>query len=110
MTQQARMRVTPGMLGRHVFLPSAIGVVDARVQNRFASTHFKLIMCEAIEQQDRVVIMLPPSNRIEISKDRNHFRLPTPPVIACESIKLVVEAELSRLRNGHKFEFPVVAL
>ena len=93
------MRPQRGRLG-HVFLQPAVGLVDAAVEHQFGGPHFQPFGRELRKQGDRVVVQLPPADRVEIAEEVDHFGVPTPPQVSGQRDALFVEG-FRRESGGH---------
>ena len=82
MIQDAGSRCAPRVLRGHVLLPAAIGVVDPRVQTKFASPLFEPFRRILFQQFDRVMTAARPKGPIDRAERFVESRLPTPPQIA----------------------------
>ena len=78
------MNGAPGVIRAEILHLSAIGIVDATVETPFFYPSLKFRKRNLAQQRDRIVMELAPSNRIEVPKQRNGFRVPTPPEISRE--------------------------
>ncbi len=79
--QHAGVRAAPGVRGADVFLQPAIGLVDAAVEHQLGGAHFQPLGRELGQQRDRVVIQLPPADRVEIAEQVDDFGVPAPPQV-----------------------------
>ena len=93
--QNARMGLAPGLFVAQIFLELAMSMMNPTVQHHFTRPGFEPLRIELAEQRDRVVIQLPPANRIQVAKQVDHFRLPRPPDIVRQRDTLV-EKQLRR--------------
>ena len=101
--QHSGMGSAPKRLLGQIFLESAIGVIDAAVQDQLRRPHIQPLGRELGEQRDRVVVQLAPADRIEVTKEVDDLGLPTPPEIAGQGHALIVK----RLggKSGHDGSF-----
>ena len=75
----------------HVFLQPAIRLIDAAVKHQLGRPHFQPLGRELRKQRDRIVVELPPANRIEIAEEVDHLRVPTPPQVSGQRDAFFVE-------------------
>ena len=80
--QNAGMSRSPGAVGVEIFALAAIRVVDPAVQHQFAGAPFDHRQGNLRKQGDRIVIELPPANRIEVAEQTAGVVVPTPPQVA----------------------------
>ena len=90
-SQHAGVDVAPGRIAGHVFLEPAVGLIDPAVEHEFGGTGFQPLGCELRQQGDRVVVELPPADRVELPEEIGHFRMPAPPEVAGQGHALLVE-------------------
>ena len=95
MPEHAGVGRPPGVGGLHVFLPAAVGPVDARVQHGFGGPLLERLGRILLEQQHRVVPHVGPQRGIDVAKDLRDFGLPAPPQIVPQFPKLFVQRLLS---------------
>ena len=57
----------------------AVGLIDAAVEHQLGRPHFQPLGGEFRQQGNRVVVQLPPANGVEVPKEVDHLRVPTPP-------------------------------
>ncbi len=73
------MGAAPGRYLAHVLLQPPIGLIDAAVEDQFAGPHGEPLGRKLREQRDRVMIELPPTNRIQVAEEVDYVGVPTPP-------------------------------
>ena len=79
-------------------------VMNSTVQHHFISTPVQPFGRKLLQQRYGVMIQLPPTNRIEIPKQVDHFRLPAPPQVTGYGHAFVVEALSRCLASGSAIE------
>src|ERR1700674_2577802 len=83
-SQHTRVARTPGSLRFFVLTQAAIGVVDPAVQDKFRSARFEFGERILVQQRDRTVIELTPTQRIEIAEQAGGIVIPAPPQVASQ--------------------------
>ena len=93
------MRRAPGLPQPEIFLQPAVGVIDAAIEHQFGGPHFQPLGREFRQQRDRVVVQLPPADRVQIAKQVDDFRTPGPPKVASHRDAFVVQRLRRHLRQ-----------
>ena len=68
-----------------------MGLVDARVEHHLGRPLGQLLGRHLGQQDDRIVVDLPPLDRIEVAKQVDDFRVPAPPQVLRQCQALVVQ-------------------
>ena len=89
--QHAGMFRAPSSVRLEIFLLAAVGVVDAAVQHQFARAALDAGQRHLAQQRHRIVVELPPARRIEIEKKVDRVLIPTPPEIARQRPKPLLD-------------------
>ena len=86
-----------------ILFQPAVVVVDPAVQHHLGSPRRQPLRREFTQQSDGIVIQLPPTDRVQISKQAVDFRVPSPPEVSRQGVALV-EQRLGR-QFAHDFNF-----
>ena len=95
--QDVGVRLGPGAATiAEVLLQPAKMVVDPAVQHHFGGPRRQPLRRELAQQSDRIVIQLPPTDRVQVSEQAVDFGMPSPPKVVGQGTALVVN-RLGRL-------------
>ena len=89
--QHAGVGLAPKRRLGDVLLQTPIGVVDAAEEDQLGCPHLEPLGRELREQGDRVVVQLPPADRVEVAEEIDHLRVPTPPEVSGQGHALVIQ-------------------
>ena len=81
-----------------------MGLVDAAVEHHLGGPLGQLLGRHLGQQRDRIVVDLPPPDRIEVAEQVDDFRMPAPPQVRGQGQALVVERlrrQLGEIRLAH---------
>ena len=89
--EHARVHGAPTRLVGEVLLEPAVGLVDPAVEHQFRGAGLEPLGGELGQQGDRVVVELPPADRVELPKHVGDLGMPAPPEVAGQGRALGVE-------------------
>ena len=89
-SQNSRVIGCPMLPGVHVLFQQAVGLVDSREQHHLVGSFIQSLGRELLQQCNRIVIELSPSNRIKVAEQMLNLGIPRPPQIASQRHALVV--------------------
>ncbi len=90
-SEHAGVDRAPGVLRSQIFLHPPVGLVDPAIKHQFGGPGLEPLRRELCQEGDRVVVKLPPADRIELPEEVGHLGVPAPPEVAGQRDALVVE-------------------
>ena len=108
--QHTGVACAPGALRILVLAQAAIGVVDPAVQDEFGGARLEFGERIFVQQRDRAVIELTPSQGVNIAEQAARIVIPAPPQIAGQRPQPLLsrrDETVERARFAHDVRYPV---